>query len=239
MVTCTPLDVHYRFATFIEGACNSSALRTAMFVAEVPGQGCNPLLIAGASGLGATHLMQAMAHDLPQRNARARVVYVSCEHWLKQFTGSVRTNSLDRFRANCLNTDALLIDGLGYLTSRQCSHDQLSLLCAMVEASKQIVISGGRDSNTDGLLTLFGERFASASSVVLGIPDQTTRKAILMYKAPQLGLLLSEEAAGLIAQPTYTNIRELEGALNRMSFSARRLGLPVAPKHSALCGGYQ
>lgn len=224
------LDPRYTLGAFIEGKSNSQARAAAEYVAGAPGGQYNPLLIYGDSGLGKTHLMHGVGHAILVSNPKARVVYVGAEQWLNQFTSSIRLGRAEEFKNHYRTADALLIDDIHFIAGKERTQEEFfHTFNALIDGRKQIVLTCDRyPKELDGLDDRLKTRFAWGLSVPVESPDLETRVAILMSKAEQQGLKIKEEVAFLIARRVRSNVRELEGALNRLAASARLSGTTVS-----------
>ena len=223
------LDPRYTLDAFIEGKSNSQARAAAEYVAGAPGGQYNPLLIYGESGLGKTHLMHGVGHSILARNPRARVVYIGAEQWLNQFTSAIRLGRAEEFKNHYRTADALLIDDIHFIAGKERTQEEFfHTFNALIETRKQIVLTCDRyPKELDGLDERLKTRFAWGLSVPVEQPDLETRAAILISKADQQDLKLKEDVALLIARRVRSNVRELEGALNRLAATARLTGQPV------------
>jgi len=223
------LDPRYTLAAFIEGKSNSQARAAAEYVAGVPGGQYNPLLIYGESGLGKTHLMHGVGHAILARNPRARIVYVGAEQWLNQFTSAIRLGRAEEFKSHYRTADALLIDDIHFIAGKERTQEEFfHTFNALIDGKKQIVLTCDKyPKELHGLDERLKTRFAWGLSVPVEPPDLETRVAILLSKAEQQGLRLKEDVAFLIARRVRSNVRELEGALNRLAASARLSGIEV------------
>jgi chromosomal replication initiator protein len=220
------LNPIYTFASFIQGKSNSQARAAAQQVADSPGTSYNPLLIYGGSGLGKTHLMHAVGHALLARNAVARVVYVTAEQWVNQFIAAVRHNTTSDFKAHYRTTDALLIDDIHFFAGKSATQEEFfHTFNSLMEAHKQIILTSDRfPKDLDRLDDRLKSRFSWGLTVSVEPPDLETRVAILLSKAEQFGLTLSNEVAFFVAQHVRSNVRELEGVLLRLSAGMRLQG---------------
>ena len=226
------LDPRYTLDGFIEGKSNSQARAAAQYVAGAPGGQYNPLLIYGDSGLGKTHLMHGVGHAILAANPRARIVYVGAEQWLNQFTSAIRLGRAEEFKNHYRTADALLIDDIHFIAEKERTQEEFfHTFNALIETKKQIVLTCDRyPKEIVGLDDRLKTRLAWGLSVAVESPDLETRVAILLSKAEQQGLKLKEDVAFLIARRVRSNVRELEGALNRLVASARLSGTPVTPE---------
>ena len=223
------LDPRYTLDAFIEGKSNSQARAASQYVAGAPGGQYNPLLIYGDSGLGKTHLMHGVGHAILAKNPRARIVYVGAEQWLNQFTSAIRLGRAEEFKNHYRTADALLIDDIHFIAGKERTQEEFfHTFNALIDGKKQIVLTCDRyPKELDGLDERLKTRFAWGLSVPVESPDLETRVAILLSKAEQQGLKLKEDVAFLIAKRVRSNVRELEGALNRLVASARISGTTV------------
>ena len=229
------LDPRYTLDGFIEGKSNSQARAAAQYVAGAPGGQYNPLLIYGDSGLGKTHLMHGVGHAILVANPRARIVYVGAEQWLNQFTSAIRLGRAEEFKNHYRTADALLIDDIHFIAEKERTQEEFfHTFNALIETKKQIVLTCDRyPKEIVGLDDRLKTRLAWGLSVAVESPDLETRVAILLSKAEQQGLKLKEDVAFLIARRVRSNVRELEGALNRLVASARLSGTPVTPEFAS------
>lgn len=220
------LDPRHTLDNFIEGKSNSQARAAAQHVVETPGGTYNPLLIYGDSGLGKTHLMHGIGNAILRGNARARVVYLGAEQWMNQFTVAIRHNRMDEFKQLYRSVDALLIDDIHFFAGKERTQEEFfHTFNALITGRRQIVLTSDRyPKDLDGIDERLKSRFTGGLSVAVEPPDLETRVAILMAKAEQYKVRLPEEVAMFVAQRVRSNVRELEGALNRLSASARLQG---------------
>jgi len=229
------LDPRYTLDGFIEGKSNSQARAASQYVASAPGGQYNPLLIYGDSGLGKTHLMHGVGHAILAKNPKARIVYVGAEQWLNQFTSAIRLGRAEEFKNHYRTADALLIDDIHFIAGKERTQEEFfHTFNALIDGKKQIVLTCDRyPKELDGLDERLKTRFAWGLSVPVESPDLETRVAILISKAEQQGLKLKEDVAFLIARRVRSNVRELEGALNRLVASARLSGTQVTPEFAS------
>lgn len=226
LFTTNRLDPRYTFESFIQGKSNSQARAAAQQVAESPGTAYNPLLIYGASGLGKTHLMHAAGNALLRRGPNVRVVYVPAEQWMSQFVSALRHNTTEDFKALYRSADALLIDDIQFFAGKQVTQEEFfHTFNSLMDGRKQIILTCDRfPKELDRLDDRLKTRFAWGLTVSVEPPDLETRVAILLSKAEQFGLSLSDEVAFFVAQHVRSNVRELEGVLLRLSAGRRLQG---------------
>lgn len=224
------LDPRYTFESFIQGKSNSQARAASLQVAESPGIAYNPLLIYGASGLGKTHLMHAAGNAMQQRGNNVRVVYVPSEQWVSQFISAVRHNTQEEFKNLYRQADALLIDDIQFFAGKPGTQEEFfHTFNSLMDGRKQIVLTCDRfPKDLDRLDDRLKTRFAWGLTVSIEPPDLETRVAILLSKADQVGLRLSNEVAFFVAQHVRSNVRELEGVLARMKLHGEGISVEFA-----------
>ncbi len=220
------LNPDYTFINFIEGKSNAQARAAAQHVVETPGSTYNPLLIYGSSGLGKTHLMHAVGNAIVRLRQRARVVYVGAEQWMNQFTTAIRHGRMDEFKNLYRSVDALLIDDIHFFAHKERTQEEFfHTFNALIDDRKQIVLTSDRyPKDVDGIDERLKSRFTWGLAVAVEPPDLETRVAILLTKADQNRVVLPKEVALFVAQRVRSNVRELEGALLRLSASSRLRG---------------
>lgn len=220
------LNPDYTFANFIEGKSNSHARAAAQHVVETSGGAYNPLLIYGASGLGKTHLMHAVGNAIVQANPRARIAYLGAEQWMNHFTAAIRHGRTEEFKNLYRSVDALLIDDIHFFAHKERTQEEFfHTFNALIDTRKQIVLTSDRyPKEIDGVDERLKSRFTWGLSVAVEPPDLETRMAILIAKAEGNHVQLPKEVALFVAQRVRSNVRELEGALLRLTASSRLRG---------------
>lgn len=234
------LHPNYVFDKFVTGPSNRFALAAALAVAETPGKSYNPLFIHGHAGLGKTHLLQAIGHYVnshyvdAQRNPIKRVRYVSTETFLNQFVDAIRTNTRSEFKRNYREVDVLLVDDIQFLEGKEGLQEEFfHTFNSLHEVNKQIVLTSDRPP--DAIPTLedrMTSRFKMGLLTDIQPPDIETRLAILRKKAEQSNIVIGDDVLTFIASNIKDNIRELEGALTRVtayaSFNDKHVDLELA-----------
>lgn len=222
------LNPKYVFASFVVGPSNEFAHATALAVAQAPGKAYNPLFIYGGTGLGKTHLMQAIGHYV-HGHSKAHVNYISCEALMNEYIDSLQNRRLKHFRDKYRNTDLLLIDDIHFLSKTAALQEEIfHTFNVLFDAHKQIVMTSDRPVNEiSHLEQRLVSRFAWGLVTELIPPDFETRMAILRFKQQALKLQLPEDVIAFIATHIQSNIRVLEGALIRLTSYAALYHKPV------------
>jgi chromosomal replication initiator protein len=223
------LNPKYMFDTFVIGSSNRFAHAAAVAVSEAPGKAYNPLLIYGDSGLGKTHLLHAIGHYVRNLFANARVRYVSSEEFTNDFINSIRDDKAATFQRRYRDVDVLLVDDIQFLENKERTQEEFfHTFNALHNANKQIVISSDRPpKRLETLEDRLRNRFEWGLITDIQPPDLETRIAILRKKAAQERLTAPPEVLEFIASKIQTNIRELEGALIRVTAFASLNRQPV------------
>ena len=212
------LNPRYTFANFIVGSANRLAHAASLSVAERPGHAYNPLFLYGGVGLGKTHLMHAVGNQVVARFPRKKVVYASSEKFTNEFITSIQQGRVDEFRARYRRIDVLLIDDIQFIADKERTQEEFfHTFNSIHEDGKQIVLSSDRPPKQ--IITLeerLRSRFEWGLIADLTPPDLETRIAILRSKAENQTAPISSEVTEFIARKIVSNIRGLEGALNRI-----------------------
>ena len=215
----TRLNPKYTFETFVIGSSNRFPHAAAVAVAEAPGKAYNPLLVYGESGLGKTHLLHAIGHYVRSLYSNAKVRYVSSEEFTNEFINAIRDDRQDRFKRRYRDVDVLLIDDIQFLEGKtQTQEEFFHTFNTLHNANKQIVLTSDRaPKRLEALEDRLRNRFEWGLITDVQPPDLETRIAILRKKAAMDRLTAPPDVLEFIASKIQTNIRELEGALIRVT----------------------
>ena len=223
------LDPHYTFETFVEGKSNQLGKAAAMQVAMNPGRAYNPLLLYGGTGLGKTHLMHAAGNLMRERNVSCKVLYLRSEQFVGAMIEALRTKNMDQFKQRFRSVDALLIDDIQFFAGKDTTQEEFfHTFNALFESKQQIILTCDRyPKEVDKLEPRLKSRLGWGLSVAIEPPDFETRAAILLSKAHDKGVAVSENVAMLLAKRIRSNVRDLEGALNTLAARANFYGKPI------------
>lgn len=223
-------DPRYTFENFIVGSSNRFAQAAAFRVANEPGKAFNPLFIYGGVGLGKTHLLHAIGHQIRQIYSQIKVIYVTSEKFINEFIDSLRYERLDNFRNKYRRPDCLLIDDIQFLVGKQRSEEEFFYTFnALYDSRRQIVVTSDRPpQEIPALQERLISRFEWGVVADIKPPDLETRIAILRKKAENEKLYVPDDVIAFIAEQIQTNIRQLEGALIRVVAFASLLGTEIS-----------
>lgn len=212
------LNPRYVFSSFIVGKGNELAHAAARAVAARPGEAYNPLFIYGGVGLGKTHLLQAIGHEILSHNGKAKILYVTCETFTNDFIHAVRGGQAKPFKDRYRGVDLLLIDDIQFITGKEGTQEELfHTFNALHQNNKQIAFSSDRPPKAiPGLEARLLSRFEWGMIADIGAPDFETRVAILETKCQERGYQLDKNIINYVASTVLNNVRELEGALNKI-----------------------
>lgn len=216
------LNPKYTFDNFVVGNNNKFAQSAALAVAESPGQAYNPLYLYGGPGLGKTHLMHSIGNFIISNNKNIKVLYVTSEQFMNEVIESVRSGNaiaMTKLRDKYRNVDVLLIDDIQFIIGKQSTQEEFfHTFNVLHEAGKQIVISSDKPpKDMEALDERFRSRFVSGLSTDIGAPDYETRVAILKGKTDSKLINIGDDIISYIAENITSNIRELEGSLNKVT----------------------
>ena len=220
----TGLNDNYIFESFVEGKSNQIALAAAKQVADqASGSKYNPLFLYGGVGLGKTHLMHAVGNKLKKERPDAKICYLHSETFVSEMVKALQLGAMNEFKKFYRGLNALLIDDIQFFAGKEQSQDELfHTFNSLIENGNLMIFSCDRyPKEIEGLEERLKSRFGWGLSVVIDPPALETRAAILIQKANDMGLALSDECAFFIADQVKSNVRELEGALTRVAANAR------------------
>lgn len=223
------LNPNYRFDTFIEGPTNQFVKSAAMGIANRPGMSYNPLFIHGGVGLGKTHILHSIGHHILEMHKKLRVQCITTEAFINELVDNLRNKSVDRMkRFYRLDVDVLLVDDIQFLQNRLNFEEEFcNTFETLINQNKQIVITSDKPPSQLKLSERMIARMEWGLVAQVGIPELETRVAILQHKAYQKGLNLPNNIAFYIAEHIYNNVRQLEGAVNRLSAHCRLMNLSI------------
>ena len=212
------LNPKYTFETFIVGKGNELAHAAAIAVAQNPGTKYNPLFIYGGVGLGKTHLAQAIGNEVVRRTPSSRILYVTCEKFINEFIQAVKQNRGKEFKDTYRNVDLLLIDDIQFLTGRDGTQEEFfHTFNTLHQNNKQVVLTSDRPpQQIPALEHRLISRFQMGMTADISSPDFETRIAILETKCKERNYELEPDIVRHIATVVQSNVRELEGALNKI-----------------------
>jgi chromosomal replication initiator protein len=219
----------YQFENFVEGKSNQLGKAAALQVSENPGGAYNPLFLYGGTGLGKTHLLHAVGNGIIKNNPNAKVVYMHSERFVQDMVKALQNNAIEEFKRYYRSVDALFIDDIQFFANKDRSQEEFfHTFNALLEGNHQIILTSDRyPKEIDGVEDRLKSRFGWGLTVAIEPPELETRVAILMRKAQESGINLPDEVAFFIAKRLRSNVRELEGALNRVIANANFTGRPI------------
>ncbi len=215
----TFLNPRNTFDNFVVGSGNQLSHAASMAVANAPGRAYNPLFVYGETGLGKTHLMHAVAHQMLANNPNARIAYVSTEKFTNEFIHAIRENKLAKFRKYYRTVDALLVDDIHFLSGKESTQEEFfHTFNDLFESGRQIFLASDRPANEiERLENRLISRFQWGLVTDIQAPDFETRVAILRNKAAAMNISLSSEIMNFLAERVSRNVRRMEGALTRIA----------------------
>lgn len=215
------LNPNYTFDTFVVGNNNRFAQSASLAVAESPGEAYNPLYIYGGPGLGKTHLMHSIGHFILDQNPDTRVIYVTSEEFTNEVIESIRNgnaSSMTKFRDKYRTVDVLMIDDIQFIIGKESTQEEFfHTFNALQTQGKQIILTSDKPpKEMETLEERIRSRFEWGLMADIGVPDYETRMAILRKKAESDNFIINDEILDYIADNIKSNVRELEGALNKL-----------------------
>ncbi|UJF19325.1 chromosomal replication initiator protein DnaA [Vibrio sp. SS-MA-C1-2] len=219
----------HQFVNFVEGKSNQLGLAAARQVSDNPGAAYNPLFLYGGTGLGKTHLLHAVGNAIMERKPDACVVYMHSERFVQDMVKALQNNAIEEFKRYYRSVDALLIDDIQFFANKERSQEEFfHTFNALLEGNQQIILTSDRyPKEINGVEDRLKSRFGWGLTVAIEPPELETRVAILMKKAEDHAIRLPDEVAFFIAKRLRSNVRELEGALNRVIANANFTGRAI------------
>ena len=215
------LNPNYKFETFVVGSNNRFAQSASLAVAESPGEAYNPLYIYGGPGLGKTHLMHSIGHFILEGNPDAKVLYVTSEDFTNEVIESIRSgnaSAMNKFRDKYRNIDVLMVDDIQFIIGKESTQEEFfHTFNALHSAGKQVILTSDKPpKEMETLEERIRSRFEWGLMADIGVPDYETRMAILRKKSEADDMNFSDDILNYIANNIKSNVRELEGALNKL-----------------------
>jgi len=223
------LNTHYRFESFIEGPTNQFVKSAAHGVAARPGQSYNPLFIHGGVGLGKTHILHSIGHYVMENNKKLRVQCITTEAFINELVDSLRNKSIEQLkRFYRSEVDVLLVDDIQFLQNRLNFEEEFcNMFEALIHQGKQIVITSDKPPSQLKLSERMIARMEWGLVTHIGVPELETRVAIIQHKAQNKGIQIPNDIAFYIAEHIFHNVRQLEGAVNRLSATCRLMNMCI------------
>lgn len=224
------INPKYTFDSFVEGKSNQLANAAAKQVAENPGKAYNPLFVYGSTGLGKTHLLHSVGNKILQSKKNAKVIYMHSERFVQDMVKALQNNAIEDFKSYYRSVDALLIDDIQFFANKERTQEEFfHTFNTLLEGNQQIILTSDRyPKEIDGVEDRLKSRFGWGLTIAIEPPELETRVAILMKKAEENKIKLPEEVAFFIAKRLRSNVRELEGALNRVIANANFTGKAIS-----------
>ena len=219
-ISTMPLNEEYTFEEFVRGPSNSWALAAAQGVVSNPGKsGYNPLFIHGGTGLGKTHLMQAIGNELKRRNSNMAICYLTAETFLNEYVNALKNGQIESFRNRYRTIDLLMVDDVQFLQKgKQFQEEFFNTFCALWQAHKQIVMTSDvAPKNLPAVEERLISRFEGGMVQEIESPNYETRLAILRKKSESMVPTIPDSALEFIADTIKSHVRAMEGALHRVS----------------------
>ncbi len=225
----TNLNPKFTFSNLIIGNCNKIAYQACISVADNLGSIYNPLFIYGDVGLGKTHLLHATAHQVLSKNPKANIIYTTADTFMSELIYYLRKGSILEFRKRYRDVDLLLIDDVQFLQGKERTQIELyHIFNALHLIGKQVILSSDTPpKNLKGLQERLRSRFASGLVVEVKAPDLQTKLSIIRKKSKEMGIYLPSDVCLLIAKTVNSNVRELEGSLNKLKAYSDLMGRTI------------
>ncbi len=227
--TRSNLGPNFTFATFVEGKSNELAKAASRQVAGNPGGTYNPLFIYGGTGLGKTHLMQAIGNAMLKKTPSVKIIYLHSERFVSEMVKALQHNTINNFKYFYRNADALLIDDIQFFAGKERSQEEFfHTFNSLIESQQQVILTCDRyPKEVEGLEDRLKSRFGWGLTVAVDPPELETRAAILKSKAEQVRVEIPDEVAFFVAKRIQSNVRELEGVLRRLIAHAQFTEKPI------------
>jgi len=220
--------VKYTFDNFVEGKSNQLARAAASQVADNPGSAYNPLFIYGGTGLGKTHLLHAVGNGILLNKPDAKIAYMHSERFVQDMVRALQNNAMEKFKQYYRSVDALLIDDIQFFAGKDRTQEEFfHTFNALLEGNQQIILTSDRYPKEVDVEDRLKSRFGWGLTIAIEPPELETRVAILKRKAEENHINLADEVAFFIAKRLRSNVRELEGALNRVIANANFTGRAI------------
>ena len=235
--TAAQLNARYTFENFIIGSGNQFARAAALAVAERPSRAYNPLFLYGGVGMGKTHLMQAIGHEVKRRQPAANICYVSAEKFTNEMISSLRNDRMTSFRDRFRTVDLLLIDDIQFIAQKERTQEEFfHTFNALYESNRQIVIASDRPpKELAEIEDRLRSRFEAGLITDIQPPDLETKVAILQKRAESEAVPLPTDVALFVASNIRTNVRELEGAFNRLVAWCQNFKIEISMNAAQQC----
>jgi len=222
------IRMNYTFDNFVEGKSNQLARAAASQVADNPGSAYNPLFIYGGTGLGKTHLLHAVGNGILLNNPNAKIAYMHSERFVQDMVRALQNNAMEKFKQYYRSVDALLIDDIQFFAGKDRTQEEFfHTFNALLEGNQQIILTSDRYPKEVDVEDRLKSRFGWGLTLAIEPPELETRVAILKRKAEESHINLADEVAFFIAKRLRSNVRELEGALNRVIANANFTGRAI------------
>ncbi|ALO33275.1 chromosomal replication initiation protein [Colwellia sp. MT41] len=223
------IRLNYTFDNFVEGKSNQLARAAASQVADNPGTAYNPLFIYGGTGLGKTHLLHAVGNAILLKNPNAKIAYMHSERFVQDMVRALQNNAMEQFKQYYRSVDALLIDDIQFFAGKERTQEEFfHTFNALLEGNQQVILTSDRyPKEIVGVDDRLKSRFGWGLTLAIEPPELETRVAILKRKAQESQINLADEVAFFIAKRLRSNVRELEGALNRVIANANFTGRAI------------